>query len=99
MAAPEQTGANAKTVERVRRMKADYVIEPTNLVERFKQRRAERWLVQFSVGSIASTLYDTRPQSEAARAKWRLWRAVTRGDEPQPESPQVAEWLGVWPFD
>jgi len=99
MPSPDLTSADAKTVERVKRMKADFVIEPTNLAERFKQRRAERWLVRFSVGSIASTLYDTRPQSQAAREKWRLWRAVTRGDAPQPESPQVEEWLGVWPFD
>jgi hypothetical protein len=81
MATPDARVPDTRLAARLERMKADYLIEPTNLLERWKQRRAERWLVNFSVGRLASSLEDTRPQAAAARAKWRLWRAGQLGDQ------------------
>src|SRR5919198_5857139 len=57
------------------RMKADFLIEPTNSRERRKQRRAERWLVYDTLGLKASSLEDTRELADDARERWREWRA------------------------
>jgi hypothetical protein len=57
-------------------MKADYLLEPTTLRERWKQRRAERWLVDDSMGLRASSLEDTRNQAREVRERWREWRAT-----------------------
>ena len=70
------------------RMKADYLIEPTNSRERRKQRRAERWLVYDTLGLKASSLEDTRELADDARERWREWRAVQRGERPRrPAAP------------
>jgi hypothetical protein len=61
---------------KLERMKADYLIEPTSFFERRRQRRAERWLVTDAMGSRASSLEDTREQSDEARKQWREWRAA-----------------------
>ena len=58
------------------RMKADYLIEPANALERWRQRRAERWLVYDSLGLAASSLIDTRKHTSEMRDRWRQWRAA-----------------------
>jgi hypothetical protein len=63
------------------RMKADYLIEPATTRERWRVRRAERWLVYDSLGGWATSLEDSRERADEARAKWRHWRAVQLGHE------------------
>jgi hypothetical protein len=91
--------SRAREKAKLERMKADYLMEPTNLVERVKQRRAERWLVNYAVGPVGSTLYDTRKLSDKARSRWRLWRAAKRGDPVAIELSESAPELAGPPFD
>jgi hypothetical protein len=70
------------------RMKADFLIEPTNSRERRKQRRAERWLVYDTLGLKASSLEDTRGLADDVREHWREWRAVQLGQRPKPRAAQ-----------
>jgi hypothetical protein len=61
------------------RMMAAYLAQPTSRRERWRQRRAESWLVNDSLGLAASSLHDTREQQAEMRERWRAWRAEQLG--------------------
>jgi hypothetical protein len=71
----ERSWMERRHAAKLERMKADYLIEPTNRFERWRQQRAERWLVYDSLGIIASSLEDTRKATDDMRQRWREWRA------------------------
>jgi hypothetical protein len=77
--APESRYKGKRHAAKVKRMKADYLTEPRTRRERWKQRRAERWLVYDSIGSRATSLADTREYVDAMRERWRRWRAAQLG--------------------
>jgi len=58
---------------------AAYLVEPKSRRERWRQRRAESWLVADSLGLAASSLHDTREQDAEMRRRWRRWRAEELG--------------------
>lgn len=91
--------AHQRQAAKLQRMKAEYLMVPTNLLERWKQRRAESWLVRYSVGPIASTLYDTRKLAAGERSKWRLWRAAKHGDPAAMELSESSPELASPPFE
>jgi hypothetical protein len=61
------------------RMMVVYLLDPSGWLGRWRQRRAESWLVHDSLGLAASSLYDTRPQEAEMRERWRRWRAEQLG--------------------
>jgi hypothetical protein len=77
---PESAYKGERHAAKRERMKADYLIEPTSFLERWRQRRAERWLVTDALGILATSLEDTRKESDEARQRWREWRAAQRGE-------------------
>jgi hypothetical protein len=79
MEAPESKYRGKRHAAKRDRIKADYLVEPTNLLGRWKQRRAERWLVNDSVGRVGSSLEDSREIADEARRRWRQWRAEQLG--------------------
>ena len=91
--------AQERQKAKLERMKAEYLMVPTNVLERWRQRRAESWLVHYSVGPIASTLYDTRKLAAKERSKWRLWRAAKHGDPTAMELSESAPELASPPFE
>jgi hypothetical protein len=76
MEPPESSYVGKRHAAKLERMKADYLIEPTSFRERWKHRRAERWLVNDSLGIVATSLLDTRELANDARERWRRWRAM-----------------------
>ncbi len=91
--------AHERQMAKLEHMKANYLMVPTNLLERWKQRRAESWLVHYSVGPVASTLYDTRKLSAKERSKWRVWRAAKHGDPAAMELSESTPDFASPPFE
>jgi hypothetical protein len=71
----ERSWIDRRHAAKLERMKASYLIEPANRFERWRHKRAERWLVYNSLGLLASSLLDTRKDADAMRRRWREWRA------------------------
>ena len=79
MEAPQSRYGGKRHAAKRERMKAAYLIEPANLLGRWKQRRAERWLVQDSIGLVGTSLEDSRAIRDEVRRRWRQWRAEELG--------------------
>jgi len=76
MDAPPSRFEGKRHQAKLQRMKAAYLIEPGSVLERWKQRRAERWLIADSMGPAGTSLHDTREHQAALREQWRQWRAA-----------------------
>jgi hypothetical protein len=79
MQPPDSRWKGTKNAAKREQMMAAYVSEPRTVLGRWKQRRAESWLVNDSIGPAATSLHDTREQEAAMRERWRQWRAARLG--------------------
>jgi hypothetical protein len=82
MEPPESLFTGKQNEAKRQRMMAAYLVEPSGWLGRWKQRRAERWLVADSMGPAGTSLYDTRKQQDEIRERWRQWRAAELGKTP-----------------
>lgn len=79
MDAPKSGFHGRRHAAKRERMMAVYLLDASGRLGRWRQRRAESWLVHDSLGLASSSLHDTREQETAMRERWRAWRAEQPG--------------------